>query len=292
MKIHIVQRNDTFESVAEKYNVSVQDLIGMNTHINHLTPLVPGLKIKVPSPVRKDEPNVTQNIQKYYPNLNQDTINLQTASTAETTEVKTTPVQKVEVTESHILSEQPQVKQKPVENMTALATEVPVKTSTNVYEEATTIPLKQVQTESQEIKAPNDGVKLKSTQKTMEEYLVNMNKSYSQGPSTYTTTNYQVPNVPQMTFPYSQAPYPPLPNPYAIPYPPVCGMPSGPEDERFIIGGFGYPFFGGFGWGGYPYYGGFGWGGYPYYGGYGWGRPNYGWGRPNYGWGYGNRDFY
>ena len=45
--------------------------------------------------------------------------------------------------------------------MTALATEVPVKTSTNVYEEATTIPLKQVQTESQEIKAPNDGVKKK-----------------------------------------------------------------------------------------------------------------------------------
>ena len=39
MKIHIVQRNDTFDSIAEKYNVSVQDLIGMNTHINHLTPL-------------------------------------------------------------------------------------------------------------------------------------------------------------------------------------------------------------------------------------------------------------
>lgn len=53
MKIHIVQRNDTFQSIAEKYNVSVQDLIGMNTHINHLAGLVPGLKVKVPSPVRK-----------------------------------------------------------------------------------------------------------------------------------------------------------------------------------------------------------------------------------------------
>lgn len=281
MKIHIVQRNDTFDSIAEKYNVSVQDLIGMNTHINHLTPLVPGLKVKVPSPVRKDEPSVAQNIQKYYPNIDQETINLQTASTAESVGVKTTPVQKVEVTESHMLSEQPQittkVAQKPVENMTAFVTEEPVKKSTNAYEEVTTIPLKQVQTQAEEIKAPNDGVKVTSTQKTMEEYLVNMNKSYYQGPSTYTTTNYQVPNVPQMTFSYTPTPYPSLPTPYTIPYPPVCGMPRGPEDERFIIGGFGYPFYGGFGWGGYPFFGGYGWG-YPFYGGYGWGRPNYGWG--------------
>ena len=42
-----------------------------------------------------------------------------------------------------------------------------------------------------------------------------------------------------------------------------------PQDERFFIGGFGYPFFGGWGWGGYyPYYGGWGWGGYPSYGGW------------------------
>ena len=29
MKIHIVQRNDTFESIARKYDVSIQDLVGM-----------------------------------------------------------------------------------------------------------------------------------------------------------------------------------------------------------------------------------------------------------------------
>ena len=296
MKIHIVQRNDTFDSIAEKYNVSVQDLIGMNTHINHLTPLVPGLKVKVPSPVRKDEPNVAQNIQKYYPNLDKESINLQTATTTEPVVVNTTPTKKVTVTESHMLSETPTttttttqtVTQKPVENMTSLVTETPFTVSTHQEmttvplvqtktEEAVTIPLKQVQTKTEAVKAPNEGVKIASTQQTMEEYLVNMNKSYYQGAPSYTTTNYQVPNVPQMTFPYAGVPYPPMQSPYSIPYPPVCGMTRGPEDERFFMGGFGYPFYGGFGWGGYPFYGGYGWG-YPYYGGYGWGRPNYGWG--------------
>ena len=81
MKIHIVQRNDTFQSIAEKYNVSVQDLIGMNTHINHLAGLVPGLKVKVPSPVRKDESNVAQHIQKYYPNLDTNPVELKTITT-------------------------------------------------------------------------------------------------------------------------------------------------------------------------------------------------------------------
>ena len=65
--------------------------------------------------------------------------------------------------------------------------------------------------------------------------------------------------------------------PYVNPYPVSYGTPYGaapygmrsPQDERFFIGGFGYPFFGGWGWGGYyPYYGGWGWGGYPSYGGW------------------------
>jgi hypothetical protein len=59
----------------------------------------------------------------------------------------------------------------------------------------------------------------------------------------------------------------------------------------FWGGGFGYPFWGGYGLGwGYPYYGGYGlgWGGYgyPYYGGYGYGYdPYYGYGG-GYGYGY------
>lgn len=291
MKIHIVQRNDTFDSIAEKYKVSVQDLIGMNTHINHLTPLVPGLKVKVPSPIRKDEPNVAQNIQKYYPNIDKESINLQTASTAEPVVKNTAPVQKVAVTESHVITETPKtttttVTQKPVENMTTLVTTTPATTITKVEEEAVTIPLKQVQTQTEKVSAPNDGVKVATTQKTMEEYLVNMNKTYYQGAPAYTAPSYQVPNVPQMTFPYAPTPYPPLPNPYAIPYPPTCPMPRGPEEERLFVGGFGYPFYGGFGFG-YPFYGGYGYG-YPFYGGYG-GYGGYGWGRPNYGWGYGHR---
>ena len=83
MKIHIVQRNDTFESIARKYDVSIQDLVGMNTHINPQAGLVPGLKVKVPSPVRKEESNVAQHIQKYYPNLDTNPIELKTATTVE-----------------------------------------------------------------------------------------------------------------------------------------------------------------------------------------------------------------
>lgn len=103
MKIHIVQRNDTFQSIAEKYNVSVQDLIGMNTHINHLAGLVPGLKVKVPSPVRKEESNVAQHIQKYYPNLDTNPIELKStqAPAAEPVVVQNVQQSQVQVSPAH-----------------------------------------------------------------------------------------------------------------------------------------------------------------------------------------------
>ena len=69
MKIHIVQRNDTFETIATRYGISVQDLIGTNTHINYTSGLVPGLKVKIPMPPRQEEPMVDQHIQKYYPSI-------------------------------------------------------------------------------------------------------------------------------------------------------------------------------------------------------------------------------
>ena len=283
MKIHIVQRNDTFQSIAEKYNVSVQDLIGMNTHINHLAGLVPGLKVKVPSPVRKDESNVAQHIQKYYPNLDTNPVELKTITTVEPEPV--------------VVKQQEQVKK---------VQPVPVQ----VKEEAIPIPLKPMQSEVPT--KPNDEVKVGGTIASVEQYNVSVSqKTYEQPKQTASTSakaqtvasstsTPQVPPYPLLSVsptmypPYvsncsSQVmPYPDLYNggysmpstyggyqfPYSNPYP----MRSG-QDERFFIGGFGgYPFFGGWGgWGGfYPNYGRWGWGGYyPNYGRWGWGRYPY-----------------
>ena len=286
MKIHIVQRNDTFESIAGKYDVSVQDLVGMNTHINPQAGLVPGLKVKVPSSARKEESNVTQHIQKYYPNLDTNPIELKTVTTVEPEPV---------VVKQEVAKPTPQV--------------------TEVKEEVVPVPLKPIQTETPT--QPNDGVKLGGAVASIEQYNVSVNqKTYQQPKQTTTLTSTQsvtptqsatpVPAVNQMS-PYLNPPIPPMMN---LPYAPSCssaampyqvpGMPSyanpylgtyspygvpysspyamrSAEDERFFVGGFGSPFFGGWGWGGYPFFGGWGWGRYPYYGGWGWGRyPYYG----------------
>lgn len=266
MKIHIVQRNDTFQSIAEKYNVSVQDLIGMNTHINHLTGLVPGLKVKVPSPVRKEESNVAQHIQKYYPNLDTNPIELKptNAPAAEPVVIPTVQETKVEV-------------EQPVQEVAK-------------KEEVKPIPLKPLNEE--EPTGPNDGVKVEvgGVAKTVEEYQVSVNETTYEKPvkpnDTAPKVAQQQAPTPSTPYPFPAAPsmYPPYPpgcmgGAMPTPYMPPCPAPypggyatpyavRGAQDERFFVGGFGYPFVGGWGWGGYPYYGGWGWGGYPYYGGW------------------------
>ena len=265
MKIHIVQRNDTFQSIAEKYNVSVQDLIGMNTHINHLAGLVPGLKVKVPSPVRKEESNVAQHIQKYYPNLDTNPIELKPTQAPV---VEAVVVQNVQQSQVQVSPAHQEVTQK---------------------EEVKPIPLKPLKEETPT--APNDGVKVEvgGVAKTVEQCQVSVNETVYKKPDEATSNTSQVaqqapypfPATPSMMYPPYQAgclsgaaPYPShYMNPCAVPpYPGAYVNPyaaRGVQDERFFIGGFGYPFFGGgWGWGGYPYYGGWGWGGYPYYGGW------------------------
>ena len=305
MKIHIVQRNDTFQSIAEKYNVSVQDLIGMNTHINHLTGLVPGLKVKVPSPARKEESNVAQHIQKYYPNLDTSPIELKTVTTVEPEPVvvkqEAPIVQQVQQVEQ--VQQVQQAQPAPVQQVQqAQQVQQPTPTQvTKVKEEAIPVPLKPIQTEVPI--QPNDGVKvgIGGVAASVEQYNVSVNqKNYQQSNQTTAQTQtqgvaaqplpYPLPLTPSMLYsPYKPScssgpmPYPaPYANPYAVgpyvnPYPVSYGTPFGaapygmrsPQDERFFIGGFGYPFFGGWGWGGYyPYYGGWGWGGYPSYGGW------------------------
>ena len=227
MKIHIVQRNDTFQSIAEKYNVSVQDLIGMNTHINHLTGLVPGLKVKVPSPARKEESNVAQHIQKYYPNLDTSPIELKTVTTVEPEPVV-------------VKQEAPIVQQ--VQQPTP--TQV-----TKVKEEAIPVPLKPIQTEVPI--QPNDGVKvgIGGVAASVEQYNVSVNqKNYQQSNQTTAQTQtqgvaaqplpYPLPLTPSMLYsPYKPScssgpmPYPaPYANPYAVgpyvnPYPVSYGTP-------------------------------------------------------------------
>lgn len=58
MKIHIVQKGDTFYKIAKKYGVDVEQLKSLNTHIPNMEMLLPGMKVKIPTvkmPVKKEE---------------------------------------------------------------------------------------------------------------------------------------------------------------------------------------------------------------------------------------------
>ncbi|MGP4071395.1 LysM peptidoglycan-binding domain-containing protein [Piscibacillus sp. B03] len=48
MRIHVVQKGETFNSIAQKYNLSVDELVGMNRHLDHSNELMPKMKVKVP----------------------------------------------------------------------------------------------------------------------------------------------------------------------------------------------------------------------------------------------------
>ncbi|MFO6496485.1 MULTISPECIES: SafA/ExsA family spore coat assembly protein [Bacillus] len=58
MKIHIVQKGDTLEKIAERYEVDFQELKKLNSQLSNPDLIMPGMKIKVPSggvPVKKEE---------------------------------------------------------------------------------------------------------------------------------------------------------------------------------------------------------------------------------------------
>ena len=70
MKIHITKQGDTLGTVASKHGVSQQDLLGVNTHINPTSDLIPGLKLKIPeATVRKEDASSMGHISQFYPNL-------------------------------------------------------------------------------------------------------------------------------------------------------------------------------------------------------------------------------
>lgn len=86
MKVHIAKRNETFESIAQQYGVSLQDLIGMNTHINYLAGLVPGLKIKLPDINRKDGLTFQEKVQTHFPKVDTAAIDIHSGTTEQADE--------------------------------------------------------------------------------------------------------------------------------------------------------------------------------------------------------------
>ncbi|MBB5354668.1 morphogenetic protein associated with SpoVID [Anoxybacillus mongoliensis] len=68
MKIHIVQKGDTLWKIAEKYGVDFEELKKMNAHLSDPNYIMPGMKIKVPTPatpvkpVKKETPKVSVDV--------------------------------------------------------------------------------------------------------------------------------------------------------------------------------------------------------------------------------------
>ncbi|MFD2637576.1 LysM peptidoglycan-binding domain-containing protein [Piscibacillus salipiscarius] len=59
MRIHVVQKDETFNTIAQKYGISSEELIEMNRHLDHSNELVPKMKVKVPLD-KKEEKQMTQ----------------------------------------------------------------------------------------------------------------------------------------------------------------------------------------------------------------------------------------
>ncbi len=49
MKIHIVQKTDTLQSIITMYQISKEEIEKENPHISDIQQLIPGMKLKIPS---------------------------------------------------------------------------------------------------------------------------------------------------------------------------------------------------------------------------------------------------
>jgi len=118
MKVHIAKRNDTFESIAQQYGVSLQDLIGMNTHINYLAGLVPGLKIKLPDINRKDGLSFQEKLQTHFPKVDTQAVDIHSA-TADEVEHHAEPAHEPAAETTHHEEEAVPIPLKPVDTAVA-----------------------------------------------------------------------------------------------------------------------------------------------------------------------------
>lgn len=55
MQIYIVQKGDTLQTIANKYNLSLQEVIDLNPHILDVDHLVQGMKIKLPRQINLEK---------------------------------------------------------------------------------------------------------------------------------------------------------------------------------------------------------------------------------------------
>ena len=69
MKIHITKQGETLDEITKKYNLSKQDLMGINPHIDFNASLVSGLKLKIPE---KDRSEQSPNVENFYPRLDHE----------------------------------------------------------------------------------------------------------------------------------------------------------------------------------------------------------------------------
>ncbi len=72
VKYHIVQVNEKIKDISKKYNISLEEIVKFNRHINNIDSIVPGMKIRLP--ILSDEVNdeLKENfldIDKYYPKI-------------------------------------------------------------------------------------------------------------------------------------------------------------------------------------------------------------------------------
>ena len=72
MNYHIVRTNDALEKIASIYNLTINEIKNLNTHISNWKELIPGTRIKLP-PIPEainDELNDTEPfIEDYYPKI-------------------------------------------------------------------------------------------------------------------------------------------------------------------------------------------------------------------------------
>ncbi|MDF2700289.1 MAG: hypothetical protein K0Q49_1847 [Haloplasmataceae bacterium] len=72
MKFHIVQVNEKIKDISRKYNVSVDEIIKLNRHINNIDNIVAGMKLRLPILSDDVSDQLKDNfldIEKYYPKL-------------------------------------------------------------------------------------------------------------------------------------------------------------------------------------------------------------------------------
>lgn len=78
MNSHIVRVNEKIEKIANLYNLTVDEIKKINTHIRDWNNLLPGTKLRLPeiSDMLNDEiNNVEPFIEEYYPKIDKDIYN-------------------------------------------------------------------------------------------------------------------------------------------------------------------------------------------------------------------------